>query len=431
MTRTPQPLLAMLLFVSVFQLKDVAASPNHRPRSSDEYAQRLYTRLVGVSPRIDSPLFGEVARQVRAGALKEAALLAMKDPLFYAVRMRLFSAPYSSRELSPAEPFNDLQALFIGIARDDLDARQLLTGDFRYQGLPGSGLPKVSLSDNQHYTDFVNLGLSFEKDLIRVEHQWDELPEASGALTTRAWAKAHYLAGTNRRALKMALELFACTPLEALRMGGVTDSYVRRDVDRAPGGNSATYQNHCRLCHAPMDGMGGAFARLDFTNGTLTHSGFLAVTDKMNQHAEVYPAGRAVLDDTWTNLVASHPSLDLGWRGATEGQGVLAFGRMISESRAFSRCLVKRSFREICSRDARDSETAWVESLAADFEKGGYRLKDLFAAVATREECAGSASSLSIRREPDVASTVSTGSCPALGARPAAGLAGVSSFHAE
>ena len=71
------------------------------------------------------------------------------------------------------------------------------------------------------------------------------------------------------------------------------------------------------------------------------------------------------------------------------GTGISALGQAVANSRAFSKCMVKRVFREICNRDTSLFEVPLIESMSASFEQEGYKLKSLFEKISVRPECAG------------------------------------------
>lgn len=350
------------------------------------YATKLYQRLSGVTLPLSHPRFRKVVSLVKQGKRFEAAQIIAADPNFLRIRIRNFAAPFSNKDFSPFEPLNDLQALIIGVTRDELDARLLLTGNLRYSGYSYLGLPAVSMANNDHYTAFEQGNFDFNTDLERVNDQWSEMDMAAGALTTRAWAKAYYDAGTNRRSVKYAMDTFLCAPIESWKMRGVPDYFVRRDVDRAPGGDPATYQNHCRGCHAIMDGMGGAFARFEYLDGSLVYFKD-RVAEKMNKNEAFYPAGFVTTDDTWTNLLDYNPTIDFGWRTPMEGKGVAEYGKALANSEAFGRCMVTKVFSEVCGKSIKDEYSSLLDPLRKDFEDHGYNLKHLFTKVATQPEC--------------------------------------------
>lgn len=316
-----------------------------------------------------------------------AAEAAMTDKRFYSIRLRSFAAPMSNVDESPQEPFNDLQALVIGIIRDDLDARLMLSGDFGYKGYPNLGLPAVSRADNAHYQEFESRGYDYWRDLMRYKDQWPDIDEAAGVLTSRAWGKAFLSAGTNRRSMQYSFQIFMCAPKEKWKDVGIPDHFVRRDVNRNIGGNPWTYQNDCRNCHGIMDALTGAFARFDFVDNAITYMGPSGIAAKYNQNGEVFPDGYVTYKDAWINYATYNTNKGFGWRGPLKGIGVKAYGEMLANSRGFSQCMVKRVFHDVCNRDLEGTESEMVESLADKFEGSGYRFKTLFAAAAIEPNC--------------------------------------------
>jgi hypothetical protein len=379
--------LALMAALALIGAANSEAKPERPSSDPASYANALFQRVTGVSVSSRSPLILRMTELVKAGDYAGAARLAMADRRFYSVRMRGFATPYSNKALSPVGEFDDLQALFIGITRDNLDARTLLTGDFRYQGYPELGLPPVSLADNRHYTEFDANGFDPWKDLVRVDDQWKELDEAAGVLTTRAWAKAHYVAGTNRRAFEYTMLQFLCLSKMQWKDRGLPDDYVRRDITRAEAGNPATYQNNCRNCHAGMDAMAGAFARYDFVGDSFVQLPPGKVAEKYNINTYYYPDGYITIDSSWVNYLTKNHNEAIGWRGALKGSDLASFGKMISESKGFSQCLTKKLFEEICNRPPAMDEIDLMSGIADEFEKGGYRIRSLVGRIATDPVC--------------------------------------------
>ncbi len=355
-------------------------------RDATRTAQVLFYRLTGTSLLLTDPRLKQMATLVQEGKLIEAAQIASEDPKFYKIRIRNWAASLSNRGESAFVPFNDFQALMIGAIRDDLDARELLTGDFRYEANAVHKLPAVSQKDNNHYLQMETKDINFKTELVKVAPQWtDSAGHAAGLLTTRGWAEAHYAAGTNRRAVEYAFREFLCRPIDKWKYPNLPDLYVRRDVTRRPGGNPTIYQNECRTCHAGMDAMGGAFARLDFVGNQ-----FFIIKDKvaykMNQNGGAYPAGHTTSSDTWVNFSTQGHNQLIGWRGETEGVGIKAFGKMISDSVGFSECMVQQVFYHVCRKKP---STEVQAALVNDFEGKGYHLRKLFEEIAIHPACEG------------------------------------------
>lgn len=380
-------------FMTLLMLVIGGGSSHASTSSSREVAQKLFNRLTGTPLRPSDPRLAEMVRWIDQGDLQKAAAIATDDDQFYNVRIRNFAQPLSDREENPTSGLNDFVATVIGTVRDEIDARQLLTGDYLYVGpsgaVDGRRIPVPSEVNNNHFdvldAQFINLA----KELKKVTPQSSTIPESAGLLTTRAWGEAHYTAGTNRRAVEFTFKVFMCRTMDQMQDLSVTDEWVRRDVDRAPGGSALTFQSKCVGCHGGMDGLGGAFSRFDFKQGAIQYYSGGRVAQKYNQNADVYPFGHITIDDSWVNYWTKNQNEKLGWRGPLSGKGIKAFGEMISRSRGFSQCMVRRSFREVCKRDPHSSDEEAIHEITEQFEKENYNLKRLFQEVAISPSCLG------------------------------------------
>ncbi len=354
---------------------------------AERHAQRIYQRLTGVP--LDDARLAQMTQLVEQGKLAEAARIATDDPRFYNLTLWNLSAGLSNVDQSPYVDFNDFMASIVGVAKDDLDARTLLFGDFRYEGRGGMNLPAASAADNEHFKQLGTQSANLKSDLVRVDGQLVASPDTAGVLTSRQWAKEHFNAGTNRRALEHTFQEFLCAPIQSWKDVGLTEYHIRRDVDRAPGGDPANFQNVCRTCHSGMDGMAGAFARYDFKDGRPVYFGVNNVAPKMNQNGHVYPEGYVTFDDSWVNLATQHHNVAFGWRGPLEGNGVRQFGTMVSNARAYGSCWTKRAFQEVCKRAPGAGDDSTIAQISSQFEAGGFKLRSLFENVAASEACLG------------------------------------------
>jgi hypothetical protein len=349
-------------------------------------AKKMFLRLTGTPLVADDPRLAQMAEKITAGRPLEAARIATGDKNFYNITLRNWAAPWSVKDGAPDAPFDDMQATAVGIVRDELDGRLLLTGRVAYRGR-ASGLPAVSAVNNDHYSAIETQGLDLGATLERVEVGVAEAPEAAGVLTSRAFAKEYLLAGTNRRAVVFAIQNYLCTPIQAWRDPGLPETFVRRDVNRAPSGNPAAYQRDCRTCHAPMDAMAGAFAHFDFDGTRLVSYGPFNVAPKYNIHTAMYPDGYETTDDSWENFATRHHNVALGWRSATEGHGIAEFGAMLAASEAFSRCMAKRAFEAVCRRAPAASDQGYLNTAAERLENEDYNLRMLFEYLAVEDRC--------------------------------------------
>jgi hypothetical protein len=357
----------------------------------DVYARKVFERITGTPILLNDPRLARMKQMMSAGQFGQAAKIATADFYFYQSTMKNFSAPMSDRERSIQTPLNDFQAMFIGVARDDLDARLLLSGDFRYEIAPGTGIPAFSAANNDHYRQAEDLGLALRENLVQVSPQYagvagfERYNDAAGVLTLRTWVSEH-IGDTNRRAVEYSLSEFLCVSKDQWKDRGLNDFRVRRDIDRSPGKNPSDYQNVCRSCHAILDGLAGAFAKMDFVNGAFKYYPS-KVAPLMNKNNHMYPEGYKTVDDSWINQAIYNHNVSLGFRGPLEGYGVKGFGAMLANSAGFGQCMAKRIFREVCRTVEPPRE--YFEEMGQSFEAGGYNLRSLFATVAVSEPCLG------------------------------------------
>jgi len=286
---------------------------------------------------------------------------------------------------------------------------EVVSGD-PFVGLAASERSWFS-ADNEHYEDIENRNLNLSSpSILKPASQLDYVlsptrtrqirPQGmaaspyvdpgqnmapAGIFTTRANGLAFYSMGTNRRMVKFTLQNFMCRSLESLKDFTVSDYRVRRDVSRSPGGNSTEYASYCVGCHAQMDGLAGAFAKLDYVAQTLRVKAVANNSiDKNNQNSSVYPDGATVTDDSWVNLLAGGVNASsLGWRGsAHSGSGPTALGEALANSEQFSRCQVIQVFRQMCKREPTPVDDTKLATIATAFETEGFNLKTIFRKVA-------------------------------------------------
>ncbi len=409
--------------VSAVESIETKAYEDVTPRDSGEIsdtrlrALEIYKRLAGVTTPIDNPILVEMEQHLSRGNPKAAARLATQESSFYNLVVRDFAARMSTREVTINENFNDFIATFIGVTRDDVDARQLLTGNFIYRGSGDTNVPsdleQDLLRSNNHYLALQNENYDFASVLTRTDSQYLRLPnggvtthpDAAGVITSRAFMGAHAVDGTNRRLVEFTFNQFTCFEMEEWGDATATDIRVGPDIDRFPGGEGANYQSTCKACHSVMDGFRGAFARYDFSDNFVKYGAYYTngggadrmrqspagIAEKMNRNSDTFPTGFRTTDDTWVNNARGPANIQrFGWRGVhNSGAGVRQMASAVANSRAFSRCMVKRVYREICRRPIASFEVALVENMANSFESSDYNLRELFEDMALRPECLG------------------------------------------
>lgn len=372
-------------------------------------AHQLFTSLTGVNVSIDDGRLVQMESLIAAGNEKGAAAIATSDPAFYDIQLRDLARKMSSREESVTTPLSDFVATFVGVVRDGVDARELLTGNFFYradaskilnnnQGQPevrGDTLADIIRSNN-HYLDLQARNYSLYSVLVREDGQKFSndgdnvlaMPDPAGLLTTRQWMSAHAVAGTNRRLVEFSFRQFMCVPMESWMDASRPDDYVGRDVDRFPGGSNEQYQVTCKACHTQMDSFRQAFAYVDFA-GNRTRLNDRPV-GKMNRNANMFPAGFNTTDNRWVNYATAAKNMDqFGWRSSPNGTGMGDFGRLLANSKGFSRCMTKHIFTSVCKRAPGAAEEAAVRAIADQFE-GDYQLKGLAEAIAISPICLSS-----------------------------------------
>ncbi len=270
----------------------------------------LFTGVTGVSIPIDDSRLLIMEPLIAAGNEADAVKIATADANFYNIRVADMFRKISTREENILAPLSDLVATGVGVVRDGINAKELLTGNFTYQmdpalgytydasgnaqamiGLPPSpdGKDLINLAApkflnmmiyNDYYRYIESLNLSLFNVLTRVNGQLVLAsrdvagggiqgnpvpnPDPAGMLSTRAWSLSTETAGTNRRAIEYSFREFMCTPMANMADASMPDDHVGRDVDRSPGGNPAVYQTTCKACHAVMDGFRPAYAHYDF-----------------------------------------------------------------------------------------------------------------------------------------------------------------------
>lgn len=346
-----------------------------------EQAYRLHNRLTGVPPA--AATLSQMEALISSGNSQAAAEIAMQNPRFYDVTIKNWVKDWTNEEQTNRVPLNDYVATVIGLIRDEVPFDQVLYGDHLYVSTD-NGAPAYDVSNNDHYAYLENNRVSLAQTLQRaVQSQVTGIPDTAGVITTRASGMAFFEAGTNRAMTRFTFMNFLCKDFEALHDITVPDIYVRRDVDRAPGGDSRQFKNKCVGCHAGQDALGGAWAYFDWDGSKVTYSAN-QVVPKVNANV-LFSDGHQVTDDSWLNLWAQGQNAVLGWRGTPSGTGARSLGRYLASSQQFSRCMAEKVFKLVCVKDPSSAtEVAAIDAYAAEFEENGeYNMKDLISKTST------------------------------------------------
>lgn len=417
------------IFAQVIEHTIVKPAVNTKISDLRKRAHLIYMRITGVRVSIDHPDVIQMESLLIKNKYLDAAAIATDTPHFLNFVVRNFAAKMSTRNEEVSAPLSDFVATIIGATRDELDARTLLTGNYYYSA-ENKALPNVRsmvydhiVNSNQHYADLEIRRIDLKQSLEKVDGQKIHdpsstaevkkilpMPEASGLLTSRAWMQAHAIAGTNRRLIEFSFQQFLCAPLESWASNG-SEARIARDVDRFPSGDHKVYQTSCKTCHSSQDPLRGAYAKFDYADGRVKHSDVFpggtgggqipkdrnGVVSKYNRNGDVYPNGYITTDNSWVNFAASQPANQqkFGWRspagesGVAEGVGVRSYGEMLANSVAFSQCMTKKVFVEVCKREPANFELPALNSVAEEFESSSYNLKKLFQRVVILDECIG------------------------------------------
>ena len=351
-----------------------------------EQAHRLHSRIASVPPSAD--VLTRMETLIANGDPMAAANIALENASFYNVTLKNWASPWTDKESSGRVVLNDYSATVIGMARDNVPFDQILYGDIIYTAGPGVNVPPYAAANNNHYQTLETQSADLKAVLVQNRQSvvTPAITDIAGALTTRGFGAAYFRDGTNRAAIRASFLTFTCNDMEQLSDTSVPDFRVRRDVERAPGGDVKVYRNKCSGCHAGLDGFGGAFAHFDWDGNQIVFTPTV-VAPKLLQNSVNFPEGYVTQDDGWVNLWIEGQNARLGWNGVNAGAGVKEFGQMLAATDAFPRCMAKRAYSAICLQDLATIEDAQIQALATGFKADNFNLKNLFAAVAL--QCMG------------------------------------------
>lgn len=377
-----------------------------------EQAKRIHDRITGVPPS-ESVLLAMKTRIEQDGNGIRAAEMAMENDAFYRVTLKNWVAPWTNRDQTAFVPLNDYIATVMGLVLDEVDFREVLYGDVLYTA--NGVAPAYSPDNNTHYevletgTDRQNEPYVYQ-DVLTPRNQWElsGLPAeaAAGVITSRAAARAFFIAGTNRAQLRFTLINHLCVDLEQVHDNSRIPDRIRQDISRSPGGDARAFLNNCVGCHNGMDPLAQAFAYYDYLYDTSDITGVHGRIDyneagqtdaatgtrvkaKYHINNTTFPYGYITRDDQWANYWREGVNSRLGWDDTLPGSGAGAksLGKELAHSQAFAQCQVKKVFRLICLREPNEDDKAALGSMQDHFASSGYRLKTVFADAA--DHCMG------------------------------------------
>jgi hypothetical protein len=360
----------------------VMAGPAERAQ-----ARRIHDRIAGVPP--SAAMLDLMEQDIVSGGAngaRQAARRAMQAPAFYTTVLKNWITPWTNREQSVFAPLNDYTATVIGMIRDDVDFRQVLSGDILYVG--GAGLPAYSPANNNLYQqmedDDVNLGdPAVLVASTQSAHTGIPASATAGVMTTRAAAQSFFIAGTNRAMFRFTLMAHMCRDMEQVHDVQLPPDRIRQDVSRSPGGDSRIFLNNCIGCHNGMDPLAQAFAYYNFDEG----AGRIQYTPGEVQakyliNMDNFKPGYVTPDDGWSNYWREGSNTVLGWDAGLpgSGSGAKSMGEELAGSEQFARCQVEKVFRTVCLRPpVNGDDRAEVNRIMGLFRGNGYRVKDVFA----------------------------------------------------
>ncbi len=361
-----------------------------------DQAKRIYDRLAGVPPTesVLSAMENNVGTDpvcVSYGVSGAAcaAYIAMENSSFYNVTLKNFAAPWTNRDRSVFVPLNDYVATVIGMIRDDMDFRTLLSADLQYVGRPGTVSSAPAGNNNNHYEQ-LEAGNHDLKTVLEATTQSgiNGIPSTAtaGVMTSRAASEAFFIAGTNRAMFRFTMVNHFCADMEQLHDPRLSPDRIRQDVSRSPGGDSRLFLNNCVGCHTGMDPMAQAFAYYNYNDasGALEYTAGNVQPKYFNNDLN-FPQGFRTPDDSWTNYWRGGQNRYLGFNGPGTGDdaGAKSLGVELSNSDAFAACQVKKVFKAVCLRDPEtDADHTKVGEIVANFEGSIFKMKQVFADTA-------------------------------------------------
>jgi len=139
----------------------MAAAP-HVMAGAREQAKQMHDRLAGVPPT--DTVLNSMEQKINSNDLVGAAAIAMQNDAFYSVTLKNFATPWTNEEQTVFAPLNDYTATVIGMVHDDVDFREVLSGNIIYTG---SNQPAYSNSSNAHYEAMEQQGLPLSSALTQ------------------------------------------------------------------------------------------------------------------------------------------------------------------------------------------------------------------------------------------------------------------------
>jgi hypothetical protein len=385
--------------IAAVALGAFAPSAHSQTLGPRDQAKRMHDRLNGVPPA--PAMLDAMTASIQSGNAVGAALLAIDGNQtvpasghFYTTVLKNWVTPWTNRDQTAFAPLNDYTATVIGMVRDSVPFNTVLSADILYVGRANLGLPAYSVSNNQHYEQLESRGENLRDALVATTQSASTgLPAAAtaGVMTTRAAARAFFIAGTNRAMFRYTLMNFMCRDLEQVMDGTRATDRIRQDVSRSPGGDSRLFLGNCAGCHTGMDPMAQAFAYYHYEHpmgdeeaGQIRYTAG-QVQPKYFNNEDTFKQGFRTPNDAWENRWRRGPNQLLGWDPSKPGSGTGAksLGEELGASEAFAQCQVEKVFKNVCLRAPADAtDRAEVGRIVGVFKSNNYSLKRVFAETA-------------------------------------------------
>lgn len=367
-------------------------------------AKRMHDRLAGIPP--SSQTLQQMADLIEVGDDLGAAQIALQAPSFYNVTLKNWITPWTNEDSDVFAPLNDYTATVIGMVRDDVDFREILSGDILYVADNSVNVPSYSATNNNHYAELEAMGADLSTVLQATTQSANTgIPAqaTAGIMTTRGAAKSFFKDGTNRGMFRFTLINHMCSDLEPLKDTSRPPDRIRQDLSRSPGGDSRIFSNSCSGCHSGMDPLAQAYAYYNFEynvdadpdgdNGRLIYNSEGSidpvtgsrVTEKHQINSGNFPYGFVIENDRWDNYWREGINQTLGWDDSLSGSGngAKSMGEELANSQKFASCQVTKVFENVCLRQPQDeADRGAIDNMTSTFISSDYRIKDVFAASA-------------------------------------------------
>lgn len=402
-------LLALIPSTQVFAKGDIAVARG--------LVTTVYKRLASVPPaRADLESWAKKFSEAKDTAAERKVLLevaksATSQDSFYSRTVLNYAEPETNEEAEITNNLTDYTALIVGMVRDGADFREVLTADYLYTPDPNLQLEippetgggrgnggnnnnnnegatatvQYSPNDNRAYEvlqfNVTKGSAELAPSLVKVPQSGATgLSVASGIYTTRGYGSVFYNDGTNRSPVSFTLENHLCTTLEEVADTSRADVFVRRDVERVPGGDSAKFRQECVGCHAGLDPMSKAFAFIDWDpeNNIVTYGS--EPVPKVNRNNDKFPTGAVVSDSKWMNVWTQGKNANFGWDSkTTSGEGINSWAKSIANNKKFPECMTKRVYQTVCfKKELNSRDKSSIKALSKTFVDSKFNMKTLF-----------------------------------------------------